>query len=241
MIDESKLIFFTGAPGSKWSAVANILALNTKIKMNISDRSEDRMYHHGQKFNSATHIGAYFGPGMEVGPNWHRLNEITKEEVLLDIAMTFDEHDDGYYIIKCHQMVNNLDWIRENFPTSKIMITFRPIESCYRGWFGSGGFDITYPTYRGFYKDDDTARDLIAEETKDARQWLLANGLRMHVATEKHWVDFWGISKCVEGTLEHKIVRSIEGYIFAMNDPARNVAFDTNVAYYNFEDIDDRL
>ena len=28
MYDESKLIFFTGAPGSKWSAVSNVLSKN---------------------------------------------------------------------------------------------------------------------------------------------------------------------------------------------------------------------
>jgi len=30
MIDESKLIFFTGAPGSKWSAVSNVLSMTKK-------------------------------------------------------------------------------------------------------------------------------------------------------------------------------------------------------------------
>ena len=53
MIDESKLIFFTGAPGSKWSAVSNMLSMTPMMKVNITDRSEARTHMHPVKFNSA--------------------------------------------------------------------------------------------------------------------------------------------------------------------------------------------
>ena len=33
-------------------------------------------------------------------------------------------------------MISNLDFIAETFPESKIAI-----ESCYKGWFGAGGFE----------------------------------------------------------------------------------------------------
>lgn len=64
-IDESKLIFFTGAPGSKWSAVAHLLALSGRYNINISDYNDDRVYTHpGPKIS---HLGSYWGPGFGVG------------------------------------------------------------------------------------------------------------------------------------------------------------------------------
>ena len=46
MVDESKLIFFTGAPGSKWSAVSNVLSMTDRIVINTTDRDESREYTH---------------------------------------------------------------------------------------------------------------------------------------------------------------------------------------------------
>ena len=45
-VDESKLIFFTGAPGSKWSATAHLLALSGLYNINTSDYNDDRIYTH---------------------------------------------------------------------------------------------------------------------------------------------------------------------------------------------------
>tara|TARA_B110000208_G_C11796734_1_gene439958 strand:- start:1784 stop:2512 length:729 start_codon:yes stop_codon:yes gene_type:complete len=242
MIDESKLIFFTGAPGSKWSAVSNMLSMTPMMKVNITDRSEARTHTHPVKFNSAQHLGSYFGPGFEFGQKWHELHTLTKQDVLDEIALPWtDEQSDSYRIVKCHQMVNNLDWIIENFPTSKIIIVMRPIQSCYNGWFGGGGFDITYPNYADHYKNDETARDLIDVECRDAREWVFNKRLRLHAATERHWDEYWDINNFEDNDKVHRCIRSIEGYMFAHKTPHRQLVYDTLVAYYNFEDINKDL
>jgi hypothetical protein len=43
---------------------------------------------------------------------------------------------------------------------------FRPDQNCERGWFGAGGWDISYPNYRPYYKDNDTMKLMIAEHNK---------------------------------------------------------------------------
>lgn len=237
MIDESKLIFFTGAPGSKWSAVSNVLSMTKRININTTDRREDREYTHPTKFNKAQHLGSYFGTGMEFGEGWHEINKFTKQEILNEIDKAWEEKNPTEYrIVKSHMISNNLDFIAETFPESKIMVVFRPIESCYKGWFGAGGFDITYPKYHGYYKDEETARELIKEETKDARQWIFNNNLTVHTATSKHWKDYWDITDS-----ENRFIKSIEGYFFEKKDPSRDVSLDTHIAYYNFDKIDERL
>jgi hypothetical protein len=237
MIDESKLIFFTGAPGSKWSAVSNVLSMTKKININTTDRNEDREYTHPTKFNKAQHLGSYFGTGMEFGEGWHEINKFSKQEILNEIDKAWkEEKRTDYRIVKSHMISNNLDFIAETFPKSKIVIVFRPIESCYKGWFGEGGFDITYPKYHGYYKDEQTAREYIKEETKDARQWIFNRNLTIHTATSKHWKDYWDITDS-----QNRFIKSIEGYFFEKKDPSRDVSLDTHIAYYNFDKIDERL
>lgn len=242
MIDESKLIFFTGAPGSKWSAVSNLISLTPRIKVNITDRSEERTYSHPPKFNSAQHIGSYFGPGMEFGHKWHKLDTLSKDEILEEISKPWtEENPDEYRIVKSHVICNNLDYIAETFPKSKIMVVFRPVESCYKGWFGSGGFDIPYPKYKEHYIDEPTARKMIEEETRDSRQWIFERGLPVHCATARHWNDYWHLNDSDEESRIFRHIRSIEGYVFANQNPSRYVTLDTCLAYYNFQDIDERL
>ena len=52
-------IFFTGAPGSRWSGIAQ--TIESIPGFNISDRNSDREYIHN---TYSGHLGAYFGQGM---------------------------------------------------------------------------------------------------------------------------------------------------------------------------------
>ena len=52
--------FFTGAPGSRWSGVAQ--EIEAAGFYDTSDRIPERTYTHG-KYSG--HVGAYFGTGME--------------------------------------------------------------------------------------------------------------------------------------------------------------------------------
>ena len=71
-MDESKLIFYTGAPGSKWSATAHLITMNKKYPINTSDYSAERTYTHVQR--DVSHLGAYWGPGNDIGENFHQLS-----------------------------------------------------------------------------------------------------------------------------------------------------------------------
>ena len=66
-MDESKLVFFTGAPGSKWSAVAHLMAQSRKYKFDTGDYAPDREYGHNVDPDLITHKGSYFGPGFPFG------------------------------------------------------------------------------------------------------------------------------------------------------------------------------
>lgn len=238
MIDDSKLIFFTGAPGSKWSAVSYILAHSPKIKINISDRTDDRSYTHPEKFNGVRHVGSYFGPGFEFGHDFDDLTHTTKEDFLAEINKPWaQEEPDSYRIIRCHQFVHSLDWLTENFPTSKIIVVSRHLNGCIDGWFGAGGFDISYPDYHEYYKDKETMLEKMDVEIRLANKWIYKNNLDVHVAHYNHWKSVWGIDDVEANSELDRYMRSLNSYTPTSNDPLQNIKFDVNLAYWNFEDI----
>ena len=238
MIDESKLIFFTGAPGSKWSAVSYILAHTPIMKFNTSDRNDTRSYAHPPRFNGVRHVGSYFGPGFEFGENFKDINQMSKTDVLTEIAKPFAEEQPlSYRIIRSHQFVYNLDWIAENFPTSKIMVVMRSEQGCNNGWFGAGGFNITYPTYAPYYKDKETMQGYIVEECQLAHKWVYENDVPLKVAHKMHWQTDWHITGYAPESSLDRYVRSVDGYMPNAEDPAASVKYDVNIAYHNFKGI----
>jgi hypothetical protein len=229
MIDESKLIFYTGAPGSKWSAAAHLITKNTKYKINTSDYREDRFYKHEDV--GVAHHGAYWGPGNGVGENFHRLSELTKEEILKEIDSPYEDNNwEQYRLIKCHHFSMHLDFIKDTFPKSKILVILRPDLQCFKGWIGAGGFEgITYPNYTVYYKDKETIEKKIEEENNSAKTFIHNHNLDLHVIREKYWKEFWGISRDSEETDTY--MKSIE-----MRQSRGKIRwnFDALIAHYNF-------
>lgn len=195
-MDESKLIFFTGAPGSKWSATAHILSHNKILPINTSDYANDRVYAHPSPSWNVKHLGAYWGPGFGWGEKFDKIDQLSKDEIIAEIDKPYaDKRWDKYRIVKCHQFANNLDFIRETFPESKIMIVLRPNAVCANAWIDAGGWNITYPVYKPYYKDNDTLRVKVSEELQNAKGFITQHNLEMQVITDSYWLNRWGIEK----------------------------------------------
>ena len=234
MIDTNKIIFFTGAPGSKWSGASVLLANTPLIDINISDRSPEREYDHGPQFNGVKHLGAYFGPGFEFGEWFHELytGKYTREQVIAEIERAYPNHD-GYIMVKCHQFVYSLDWIAETFPESKIMIVMRHPEACWDGWHGVGGIKIPYPDYTEFYKTTEQAKKLINHECMLARKWIYERDLAVHTSTPKHWRDIWQLDEISTENIQY--TNSLIGYHDKNDNPTERLRYDVQISYYNFE------
>lgn len=193
-MDESKLIFFTGAPGSKWSATAHILSHNKKMPINTSDYSDSRVYTH--PVPGVSHLGAYWGPGFEFGNKFDKIDKLSKDEIINEIEKPYKDNSySKFRIIKCHQFANNLDFIKETFSESKIIIVLRPNAVCANAWIDAGGWDITYPTYKPYYQNNETMREKTLEELQNAKSFITKHNAKMQVITDTYWFDRWGIEK----------------------------------------------
>lgn len=164
----SKYIFMTGAPGSKWSGVSQ--QIEEVCNFNTSDRNDSRTY----KNTNVSHVGAYFGPGMEF-------------ECKLD-SNYFDSiwsKLDGIRLIKSHNWAYMLDDIKKQFPDSPILFVRRGALDSFLWWKKAGGFDIEYPNY-DWYVDDKVMMHEIEKQNQLANNFVEAHG-----GTWENFSDVW--------------------------------------------------
>lgn len=131
-------IFMIGAPGSRWSGIAQNIE-DAVPGFNTTDRNPRRTYQH---HNFTGHLGAYFGTGWEFNTSLDPGN----------LAAPF-VHTAGTRILKSHEWAYCLDHIKTRYPDSWILLVYRPDMSCYSWWHEAGGFGITYPDYHPYYQD----------------------------------------------------------------------------------------
>ena len=232
-MNEDKIIFWTGAPGSKWSATAWLITKSKKWDVDSSDQADNRCYVvNDKRWPGIRHVGSYFGPGKEFGNKFHQINTLSKDEILSEIDKAFADKDSGKYrIVRCHQFVHHLDWIRDNFRTSKIGVVWRTPNASWNGWISAGGFDIKYPNYREYYKDEETAERLIKEEAYLGSKWMWDNDLDIYLACKSHYVNYWDIDYT---PAVQKHIRQVEGYFETYDDPYEKIKYDVLIGYYNF-------
>lgn len=170
-----KYIFVAGAPGSKWSSVVKNIYYSADI--DHSDNTDQRTYdHNGVK---QLHLGAYWDPGMEFGNWFDKLNLYTKEECEHEFNKPFSAVGTGIRIIKSHSFAHHVDTIRERWPDCAIVLVHRSSDSCLGWWVKCGGFDIKYPSYRGYYKDLPTMSRIIEEQNSS-----LESAMNHHIGPE---------------------------------------------------------
>jgi hypothetical protein len=153
-----KYIFVVGAPGSKWSSVARSIYYSPSI-----DNSDDV-----NRFTSedlqVNHVGTYFDPGMEYGDWFDNLQDYSREQVVEELDRPFS--GEGRRIIKSHTLAYNIPTIEQMFPDCPIVAVYRDNDSCLGWWIKAGGFDITYPNYKPYYKDIPTMVNIIEKQNK---------------------------------------------------------------------------
>lgn len=146
-----KYIFVAGAPGSKWSSVVKNIYYSADIDQ--SDyRDEWTYYHDASGENQLMHLGAYFDPGMECDLP-ENFTELSREALEKIFNSPFESQGKKHRIIKSHIFANNIDFLKQHFPESPVVLVHRSNDSCLGWWVRCGHFDITYPDYAPYYKN----------------------------------------------------------------------------------------
>lgn len=167
-----KKIFFTGAPGSYWSGIAQIIEQVPGI--DTSDHSEERQY---VRPGFTGHKGAYFGDGMEFPST---LNDIN-----LNAPWNYS---DSTHIIKSHEWAEQyLNTIKTLYKSDWVMLVYRPTDRCLAWWFEAGGFNITYPNYSS-YKNVEGMRHRIELANSNMLEFAYKYNAQWNYFTEQ-WIE----------------------------------------------------
>jgi len=162
-----KYIFVSGAPGSKWSSVVKNIYYSPSI--DSSDSNPTREYFQGVTGEyQLMHMGVYWGPSMEFGDWFENLNQYSKEVNEAEFDRPF--FGTGVKIIKSHVFGYHLDYIKQTWPDCPIVIVDRPDDACSEWWVKCGGFNITYPAYKNYYKDLPQMTKFISKENEGNRK-----------------------------------------------------------------------
>jgi len=164
-----KYIFMAGAPGSKWSSVAKNIYYSPDIDR--SDYHDDRTYYHdasGQR--DLMHLGAYWDPGMEFGKFFNQLPRYSKAECEAEFDKPFDKNSTGIRIVKSHVFANHIDYIKQTWPESPIVMVHRSADACLGWWVKCGHFDITYPDYSEYYQNLREMAQIITQQNTGIEQ-----------------------------------------------------------------------
>lgn len=146
-------ILFTGAPGSRWSGVIQNIYWSRDIDQ--TDSNQSRQYESGV----VKHSGAYFDPGMEFENNLENWDK--------------PFYGMGQRIIRSHTFAHQLDNLKSlRYP---IVMVYRNDFECYEWWRQAGGFDITYPNYKDYYKDYPDMWEQIKRQNRDLMEFIKAN------------------------------------------------------------------
>lgn len=162
-------LFFTGVPGSRWSGIAQ--TLETIPGFNTSDRNSKREYTHA---SYGGHVGAYFGPRMELEDNL--------DAAYIDSAWATQN---GTKIVKSHNWAYKLRDVKAAFPDDWIMLVYRPDMPSYTWWHEAGGFNIKYPNY-DWYQNSATMMHEISNQNRSILEFACE-----HDATWKHFNAKW--------------------------------------------------
>lgn len=144
-----KYIFIMGAPGSKWSSVAKNIYYSPSI--DNTDNNSNRSYASSAAYNGTPmHQGSYFDPGMEF-----ELPLDVHMKTRAELETIFDQpfSGTGIRIIKSHTLAHHIDYVRDLWPDSPIVLVHRGNDACLGWWVRCGGFDITYPNYGPYYQN----------------------------------------------------------------------------------------
>ena len=147
-------IFYTGAPGSIWSGIAQ--DIKAAGDYDCTDRADHRVYTHGDPDNVGPHgfsghCDAYYGTGMEFACNLDKSN--------LDAPFS----GQGTKLLMSHEWPYYFDDIIEKYPDAWIQLVYRNNIASFDWWKYAGGWDITYPNYN-WYEDDAGMRREIKQQ-----------------------------------------------------------------------------
>lgn len=191
----TKYILMTGAPGSKWSLVAKSIYWSRDL--DHSDYKEERTYNSPNPHGPANHIGAYWDPGMEFDVDeWNK-----------------PFSGKGIRLIKSHCFAHDLNRLKDlGYP---IVMVYRNDYESMIHWLKAGGFNISYPNYGPYYKNNSNMWTQIQRQNRDIMDFVWNNKERIKEVENNYLLcQELGITNAGTGELTGYFLKDIKVYVY---------------------------
>ena len=182
-------IFFTGAPGSRWSGVSQVFRDNIDVVDN-SDLTPDKTYKHHLY---SGHVGNYYGPGMLYG-DWLDNEFGTRAQWEAEIARSYSDDTKPVKLVLSHNFAHYLDDLIAEFPKSKLVLCYRRSDLCFDWWHAAGGWDISYPSYL-WYRDDIKMKQEIQKQNRAILDFVKQKNLELFQPGIDFFRQYFDINK----------------------------------------------
>ena len=169
----NQYIFFTGAPGSRWSGVSQVFR-DTLDGVDNSDLIPEKSYTHSLY---SGHIGNYYGPGMLNG-NWLDKEFGTQQQWHDEIESSYSDDASPTKLVLSHHFAYWLNDCAREFPDSKIVLCYRSNSECFDWWHTAGGWNISYPSYK-WYRNDAKMIYEISEQNRAILEFVQQKNLEL--------------------------------------------------------------
>jgi hypothetical protein len=181
-------VFFTGAPGSRWSGVSQVFR-DTLDNVDNSDLVPEKSYKHHLY---SGHIGNYYGPGM-LNAQWLDQSFGTQPQWETEIAASYTGTNPVKLILS-HHFAYWLNQLTSTFPTSKVVLCYRTDQECYDWWHTAGGWNIAYPNY-SWYENNDKMLVEIQKQNKQTLEFISHHNLTLEQPTIDFFRQHFDINK----------------------------------------------
>jgi hypothetical protein len=190
---DSKRVFTSGTLGSRWIGVCKLIGKSPRV--DHSDEAFDRHYvfkTRGIDPLIDCHTGAFLGPFNLFGENFHKLQELTPDEIRKECDRPYAEpFGEKLRFHRCHQFAYHLDWLYETFPESRFMIVLlNPIKAM-AWWLEVGGPEVGYPKY-DYYKDIHFAWDEVCAHHERNKAFLEKHNVTPRQCTPQWILENFG-------------------------------------------------
>jgi hypothetical protein len=139
--DGSDLIFVTGAPGSKWSLIAQALEAASEVEADGTDA---------------------VGPAAEYGKELQRHGGLDRDALRAELGRSGVERR-GLELVTSHVFTRDLPYLAETFPAARFVLVYRPDESCLDWWLEAGGFDMSFPDYSWYRELESMKKEIVTD------------------------------------------------------------------------------
>ena len=192
-LHDTKRVWMTGIPGSRWSGVYNRLVTLTNYFDRTDETPENIHFHKNAKATIARHPdtekflghkGTYWSQttGTE---HWKDITKLSREEIVSDLNTVYTGTEIPIIRNHCLLRHNSIEFLAKTFPDDILMMVWRPTTTALAWWKDIMEWKDVYPDYSKIYTFDN-----FNQAVEDESRYMTDIAIMNNIMFERHDI-YW--------------------------------------------------